>query len=58
MERAEIQHRIEELKKKRDAFVRDANLQAANLNGQIQGLEDLIKPKAEAPAQEAPSDQP
>jgi hypothetical protein len=48
MDRAEIQHKIEALKKQRDQLVAQANLQLANLNGQIQALEELIAPKEQA----------
>ena len=48
MDRAEIQHKIEELKAERDKFVQSANAQVTFLNGKIAGLEELIAPKPEA----------
>ena len=49
MDRAEIQHKIEQLKTERDKFVQQANGQVTFLNGKIAGLEELIAPKAEPP---------
>ncbi|MEN6301464.1 MAG: hypothetical protein ABFD96_01990 [Armatimonadia bacterium] len=54
MDKAEIQHRIEELKQERDRFVTQANLQLANYTGQIQALEGLIAPVPEASAKADP----
>lgn len=43
-----IEERIKQLKQQRDQLVTQANLQIANLNGQIQALEELIAPKEQA----------
>jgi hypothetical protein len=51
MDKAEVQHKIEALKKQREQLVTQANLQLANLNGQIQALEELIAPKGPAEGQ-------
>jgi len=48
MDKAEIQHKIEQLKAERDKFVQQANAQLTFLNGKIAGLEELIKPEEEA----------
>jgi len=48
MTEQEIAKRIEELKAQREQLVTQANLQIANLNGQIQALEELIAPKEQA----------
>ena len=45
MDRAEIQHRIEQLKDERDKFVQQANAQVTFLNGKIAGLEELLEPE-------------
>ena len=48
MTEREIRERIENLKAQREQLVTQANLQIANLNGQIQALEELIAPKEQA----------
>ena len=53
MERAEVQHKIEQLKAERDKFVQQANAQVTFLNGKIAGLEELLAPKAEEPKEGA-----
>jgi len=47
MDKAEIQHKVEQLKAERDKFVQQANAQVTFLNGKIAGLEELIAPEAE-----------
>ena len=55
MDRAEIQHRIEELKEKRQKFIDSANAQVTYYNGMVAALEELIAPKEPAP--ESPKEQ-
>jgi len=43
MDRAEIQHKIEQLKAERDRFVQQANLQIAKVSGAIEALESLVQ---------------
>ena len=51
-ERAEIQHKIEQLKAERDKFVTQANAQVTFMNGKIAGLEELIAPEPPEEASE------
>ena len=48
MDRAEVQHRIEQLKAQREQLVTQANLQIAKVSGAIEALEALIAPKEQA----------
>lgn len=48
---AKVRAKLEKLKQERDAFVVQANMQVAALNGAIQALEQLLAPEAEAKAE-------
>ena len=49
-----VKARIAELTKTRDEFVQQANQQIAAMNGGIAELNQLLKPEAEAPEEQAP----
>lgn len=49
-----LQERIQELEAHREKFVREANLELANINGRIDELQKLLD-GAQEPAQEAAS---
>ena len=52
----EIKNTIAALHKKRTELVEQANLQLANLNGRIAGLEALIAPPEETEPETAPDE--